>query len=97
MFRILNYKSDLVFDEKTIIRIVKLVKLELIGQKNHECVVLELVVESGEKDIYFKKPILIVEEFLEQILDLQFEIISPEPFTVLYENMQQKTDKYEDY
>ena len=44
-----------------------------------------------------KKSILKVEEFLEQILDLIFEIISPEPFTVLYENMQQKTDKYEDY
>ena len=44
-----------------------------------------------------KKSILKVEEFLEQILDLLFEIISPEPFTVLYENMQQKTDKYEDY
>ena len=44
-----------------------------------------------------KKSILIVEEFLEQILDLQFEMILPEPSTVLYENMQQKTDKYEDY
>ena len=44
-----------------------------------------------------KMSILIVEEFLEQILDLQFEMILPEPSTVLYENMQQKTDKYEDY